>query len=57
MFMQFILSPSRESSKPTHFEVMADFCFFHNNFKMGQTHKQLEFRSAQDVHDIDNEKL
>jgi hypothetical protein len=36
---------------------MADFCFFHNKLQSGQKHKQLEFRSAQDVHDIFNDKL
>lgn len=55
--MQFLLSPSKETQAVTHFEVMADFCFFQNNFKSTNKHKQLEFRSAQDIYDINIEML
>lgn len=36
---------------------MADFCFFQNHFKSTNKYKQLEFRSAQDIFDINIEML
>ena len=51
--------------RTNYFEMMADFCFFSNSLCGGsqrQSHwdivtKQLEFRSKQDIHELNVEKL
>ena len=55
------------TNRQNYFDMMADFCFFNNHFKAAdpqkpsQTNsalqKQLEFRSQQDLHDLNIEKL
>ncbi len=51
------------SSRANLFELMADFCFFNNHFgkhtRPGHlsNFKQMEFRSEQDLHDLNVEKL
>lgn len=57
------------SNRQNYFDMMADFCFFNNYFgpiaqKAQQQQKensaitkQLEFRSPQDLHDLNIEKL
>lgn len=51
-------------TRSNYFEMMADFCFFSNQFgNMKQKQqpqgpsKQLEFRNQQDLHDLNVEKL
>ena len=52
-------------SRSNYFEMMVDFCFFSNSYggggargnRSGVVLKQLEFRSAQDLHELNVEKL